>query len=678
MEPQKITLNSNQFTINTDSSGFCKNYIEQENSQNNGPENIIVSIEAASFDDHALLEAFASDIRSEFFKNKNTDIKTRFEKTIGSVDLKIKKNKVLAGKLNILIAASFNNELLFSKYGQMYACIFKNGQLINISPRNRKITNAVKTSLKAFPYIIGGQLESDDKLIFFNEPVGNICDLEQLEALLENDPNKNFEEFQSYLKNYLAKNGRSENPLFVLLYPQIYTQQAAKEKKQKAHKTIDVPQISPTQAAVTVSSQTPEILNGVTIATESAPQSSNISDKINELKDKISIPQISIKVPEIIKSINVSDLTDKAQQISSQLISDFSNTKKLNNKNKVVIALVALILIVSSVQIYRKVSAKNQFNDLTDQINKSKNEAVALISNNQIDLAITKLIEAKNLSSSISSQLPGFTDKSQELSAEIETELNKAARITVIDNPEKISELSNFGIKFVPQGLIRSDDQIIITGSDFGLAYKIDLETKRRGFSFFSTIEDSVIDTIKSQSAIAFFTDKNLFIYDPQKKNIADFEFVKKDNQAFAMDGKTIAILDKDAGQVNIVSKSNFSSTGKISLDSRIKGISSNGTNFLALTEDNKIIKVSSKQDQIADLNLTLPLLNSPDMIIGNQNNGNIYVVNRSDKQIAAFSETGEFIRQYDLKGFEKITDLFIDDNEIFILAPDAVFKISI
>lgn len=667
MEPQKLTLNIDQFTINKDANSFCKNYIDGADDRNDERENIFISIEANGFENHNLLEAIASDIKSEFHKNKRSDIKTRFENALRVADAQIKKNKILSSNLSILIASTSDNELLFSKYGQIYACIYKDGQLTNVSPRNRKITNASKTPLKIFPYIIGGKLENDDKLIFFNDPVGNICDQDQLEAFLENDPNKNFSEFQSYLKNYLIKNNRLENPFFILLNPQPKAKKESKAAQQEDDETVQP--LSPIQVAVTDPVDIP--------SKEPLQQPNIIIDKLNGLKENMSIPQISIKIPDIIQTINIPDLSNKAKREASRLLSSISN-KKLNKKNKIAISLAILILLFSSVQIYRKVSAKNQFEDLTEEIGRIKNEAAALIANDQTSLAINKLIEAKNLSASISSQLPNFTDKSQQLSADIETELNKTAKITVIDDPEKISDLSNFGIKFIPQKLFKSDNQIIITSSDFGLAYKIDLETKRKGFSFFSTIEDNVIETIKSQNSMAFFTGKNIFIYDPQRKHITDHEFTKKDNQLIAMDNDTIEILDKDAGQISSFSKNNFNPAGKTALNAQIKDISSNGKNLFALSEDNKIIRVSSRQEQITDTNSSLPLLKDPDMIIGDQINGNISVVNKSEKRIATFSEDGEFIKQYDLNSFDEITDIFFDEKNIFILSPSAVFRIDL
>lgn len=665
MKPSKITLNLDQFTINKNVNGFCKNYIS---AGYNGLNNLLVSIETSNSGLSDSMEIVASDIKLDFLKNKDSNAKARFESAIKSAEQSIKKNGVPTGALNILIAYSTNNELYFSKHGKIYACMLKNGQLINISPRNKKITTATKTPYKTFPYIINGNLKESDSVIFFNDPIGNICDQDQLEAFLENDPHKNIDEFKTYLENHLAKNNKLENPIFALLstQPQI-EQNIAEETKPQDNKE--------TQTDENVANS-PTPIKFATIDKPNPPQQANaFINRLSKLTKEMHISQI--KIPKFIQLIDLSELSGKTRRIISHLQFELSSIK-LNRKNKIVISLIALIILFSSIQIYRKMSAKNQFEDLVNQIDQMRNEATALISGNNSTLAINKLIEAKNISNSISSQLSGFADESKKLSEDIEAELNKTAKITVIINPEKISELSNFGIKFIPQGLFKIDNQIIITGSEFGLTYKIDLENKRKGFSFFSTIEDNVIATIKSKNYMAFFTDKNLFIYNPQKKNISDFEFAKKDNQIIAMDDKTIEILDKSANQIKIFSKNNFSSTVKISLSSQTKDISGNGVNFFALSEDNKIIKVSSKQEQIIDLNSSLPLLKNPDSIVGDQNTGNIYVINRSEKQIAAFFEDGRFIKQYSLKGFEKIIDIFIDSNNIFILSPTAVFRIDL
>ena len=671
MKPPKITINLNQFTINKNNNGFCENYTSIENSKNNSLNNllVLVSVETSNSELSDSIKIIASDIKLDFIKNKGLNSKIRFENAIKSAEQSIKKNKVPTGTLNILIAYSSNNELYFSKHGKIYACIFKNGQLTNVSPRNKKITTATKTSYKTFPYIINGDLQKNDSVIFFNDSIGNICDQNQIETFLGNNPNENISEFKAHLENHLTENNKLENLILALL-------SAQSQVIQNIAATIELPADNQKEQTDESSANNLDSVEVVAINKQKLPQQVSAAiNKVAQLTDRIKIPQI--KIFASIQSINISALSNKVKEMSSQLLSVTSNIK-LTRKNKVAISLIALVILFSSVQVYRKVIAKNQFENLASQVNQMRSDAAALIASNNHALAITKLVEAKNVSTSIQFQSSDFTDESKKLSEDVETELNKTAKITVINNPEKISELSNFGIKFIPQRLFAIDNQIIITGSEFGLTYKIDLENKRKGFSFFSTIEDTVVATIKSLNYMAFFTDKNLFIYNPQKKSIADFEFAKKDSQVIAMDDKTIEILNRDTNQISIFSKNNFSSMGKISLDAQIKDISSNGMNFFALSEDAKIIKVSSKQEQIVDLNSSIPLLKNPDSIVGDQSTGNIYIINKLEKQIAAFNEEGDLIKQYNLKGFEKITDVFFDNNNIFILAPAAVFRIDL
>lgn len=665
MEKKHLNINIKHFSINSDLENFSQNFIyTPPTAKESKLGNIIIVIEYLNVNRQIgaspnlgepnniplIAESLALDIKSEYYKNNNQNTSKAFESAIKKANSAImgliKTNLLTLENLNISIGSFGDSNIHLSKYGKNYACIFRNNQLTNISPRNKKITSSQKTSLKIFPYLISGKLCNDDKLIFFNDSTGNICNQEQLESFLENNSLENFNEFQEYLQKLAKKSKVALNPLNFILV------NAETEPNPTGTTNLFIKNIEE---------------NVVSVA-ETINATHNIDD-LQSLKIKLSALQ----------SPNLTEYFKKIQLITSLIIS--KSKFPFSRKNKIIISTAFLILIISSVQIYRNVNDKNQFEELLGKINDKRVEATSLILNNNKNLAISRLIEAKNLSAAISGQFPDFNEKSAKIADEIENQLNETAQITVINNPEKISELSNFGIKFKPQNIFKLGDQISVYGSEFGLIYKIDLEDKRKGFSFFSTIEDEVIATIKSSSFVAFFTiSGKIYIYNPQTKNISDFNFTKTNNEITALNDKTIDILDKTKKQITRFAKNNFSNINRKSIgDHQITDFSSDEKNLFILDNNNKILRATNiDQEQIIDLG-TMPLFGKADTIIANQNQDNIYVINKKQKQIASFKKTGQFIHQYNLGGFDEIIDIFADkDDNIFILSSDAIYKIPI
>lgn len=718
MKTKCLNVDINHFSINSNLANFSQNFIYTPlTAKESKLGNIIIAIEylkannlsiganknGSSSTDAAnnlggpdislIAESLALDIKSEYYKNNNKNISKAFENAIKKANSAIlgliKTNLLVLENLNILIGSSGDASIHLSKYGKNYVCIFRNGQLTNISPRNKKITSSHKTSLKIFPYLIGGKLYDDDRLIFFNDSVGNICNQEQLESFLENNPRENFNKFQEYLQECVKKSrsstGRQQvpplisadvasnigdlalNPLnFILLNVQTETNQskiAGFSIKEAAVSAINTSEAKRTESNPKIIMEPQE--------TKEKPINHGNMESLQSKLLKIRLP--NLQLPDLIK------YSELAKSKISQSILKLKFP--LSRKNKIIVSVTFLILLLSTIQIYRNVNAKNQFEELISKISDKRTEALSLISSDDKSPAIAKLIEAKNLSASISGQFPNFNKESAKIADEIENQLNEVAKITVINNPEKISELSNFGIKFKPQNIFKSGNQISVYGSEFGLIYKIDTEDKQKGFSFFSTIEDEVVATIKSSSLVAFFTTSGkTYIFNPQTKNISDFNFTKTDSEIAVLNDKTIDILDKTTKRITRFARNNFSNINRESIgDYQVMDFSSDEKNLFILNDNNKILRVTNmNQEQIIDLN-AMPLFGKADTIIANQNKDNIYAINKKQKQIASFKKNGQFVHQYNIGGFDEIVDIFADkDGNAFILSSTAIYKIAI
>lgn len=705
MKTKHLNVDINHFSINSDPANFSQNFIyTPPTAKESKLGNIIIIIEYLKTiinhgvpDISLVAESLALDIKSEYYKNNNQSISKAFESAIKKANSAIlslaKTNLLTLENFNILVGSLGDDSIHLSKYGKNYICIFRNGQLTNISPRNKKITSPKKTSLKIFPYSISGKLYNDDRLIFFNDPVGSICNQEQLESFLENNPHENFNKFQEYLQECVKKSKITLNPLnFILINTGVGTNPS---------KTTNL-YIEKIEKNVTSSDNTGNIKEQKNISEKILmPQETKIKRKligyINLALLKLQFLKIKL-VTEIIGDIRrdygryllttcerltlrLPNPIEYLRKTKSKISLIISKQKfQFNRKNKIIVSISFLILITSTIQIYKNVNAKNQFEELLSKISDKRTEALSLTSINNKSLAIAKLIEAKNLSASIYNQFPNFNKESAKIANEIESQLNEVAQITAINDPEKISELSNFGIKFKPQSIFKFGNQISVYGSEFGLIYKIDMENERKGFSFFSTIEDEVAATIKSSSLVAFFTTSGkTYVYNPQTKNISNFNFTKTDNEITALNDKTIDILDKAKKQITRFSKNNFSNINKESIgDHQITDFSSDEKNLFIL-DNNKILRVTNVgQEQIIDLG-AMPLFGKADTIIANQNQDNIYIINKKQKQIVSFKKTGQFIHQYNLGGFDEIVDIFADkDGNTLILSSDAIYKMTI
>lgn len=658
-----LQLNIKNFTINKDENVFCKNFIYDLDDQSkfgvfieikNSSRKNKLSQEANDLE--SLAHFISSNIKSEYSNNSEKSSFIRFENALAkaeSVLNAISENKTsILNKITLLIVSSKNNEVYFSKHGKMYACLFKDGSIINISPKSKKISNPIKTNFKIFSYIINAKIKENEKMIFLNETSGNYCDHSQLESLLKSNSTEAFEKFQ----NTLSECDFSSVANFALLN--------LEEKPQ--HKPQ--PKIEPVVAPITPQPNTNS-------QAEPPPKSNILSEKMANLSLLTTqISKISNTVRNTISKIQPTISTIKLPSLAINP----ARLAKLNRKNKTILIGSGIIASILIFQIYTTIAAKNQFEDLANAITDKKNEAIFLSSSNKEDAAIQKLIEAKNLTATISNQLPNYKKEAETISEGVEMELNKVAKITNIENPEKISELSNFGIKFEPKNIFKSENQILVTGNEFGLVYKIDLETKRRGFNFFSTIEDKIISAVKSANSVAFFAQSGkTYILYPLGQKVSELNLTKNEHQIAGLSEKTIDLYDDTTSEIKVLSQTNLSTIEKISVQSPVADIASDNKSIFTLTADNRIVKITgSKQEQIANSN-SLQLFSKPNSIYTADNSSNIYITNKS--QIAIYSKDGQFIGQYNIASTNEILDLIIvEDKELFLLSPDGVYKIGI
>lgn len=663
MTPQ---ISIKHFTINKDGNNFCKNFIYD--TQDASQLGVFIEIKSSQRktkkspeqnDLASLGEFIASNIKSEFDDNSQKSIFMRFENALAkaeSVINAISENKTsFLNKVTLLIAVSKDNEVYFSKHGKIYACSFKNGEIVNISPKNKKVSNPIKTDLEIFKHIINIKVNKNDGLIFLNEESGNSCDQQHLLSLLSNTTNKNLETFKASMAANSDDSSVANFALFNL---------ESKPKPQISPIENTAPSLKPKLEPIKTEDQTmatKESEPAVTMASTTKNQVFAISNKVSA---------------HLMSALEKVQSTAKDLQIKESALALVP--KKIGRKNKMVIYGGVFVAIVLLFQVYTTVASKNHFEELADAIANKKNEAIFLSSSNKESDAIRKLIEAKDLSASIISQLPDFTEEAQGLSKDIESELNKIAKVTNIENPEKITELSNFGIKFEPKNIFKSENQILVTGSEFGLIYKIDVSNKRKGFNFFSTIEDKVASVAKSSSDISFFTESGkAYIYDPLSQKINELNFSKDENQMMGLSNNTIDVYDKSTSEIKILSQTNLHQIEKLSAQSPVSSLASDNKNIFTLTSDNRIIKITGqKQEQIADID-SLQLFEKPTAIYTNNNTSNIYITSKN--QLAVFSKNGGFIGQYNIIGSDDLIDIYIaSDQEIFLLSHDTVYRISI
>lgn len=473
-----------------------------------------------------------------------------------------------------------------------------------------------KVASKSFSEIIAVPLYNDDQILILNDGFSNACQPDDLQNLFRSDSTDIFNELKNHFETALAENQLMDSVAFAVAGMQKISPKTNQlpESKEEEYRPAVIPEKTENNSV------------------------KNISNVISVNAIKLSITGLS--------------------------------------QNKFLSAAIIGLLAFSGIQIYQKVSAQNQFEEISKAINGKKNEAMALISANNNNEAVAKLLEAKNIYTPTNKSDPRL----RELINGVEQELNITAKITAIDKPEKLSDLSNFGIKFSPQNIFKSGSQLLITGADFGLAYRADIESGQKGFSFFSTIDDQIKSATKSSDLIMFFTNGNkAYIYDAETNKTSDFDFEKTENQLVSFNGKTVGILDKNTRQLEQLSANDFRKTGKITIPDQIKDIASDSKNIFALSEENKIIKIDGEhQEKIIDIDSIL-LFDNPDLLVTGQNLNNIYVVNKKQSQIAIFAKDGQFLGQYNIKNTGGIIDLFIEnDKEIFILENDAVYKITL
>lgn len=561
------------------------------------------------------LQSIISKTEQEYYSNEEYTVVDAISNAARKIGPAVKK-MCIQNDTNILMGAFGNGGFYFSKYGKIYACLHNEADgLTSINVKNKR-----KTASKSFSDTTSITLSGSDQILILNEGFSNAFQEENIEDLITSDPVDTFVNFKKYFDVAMAENRLIDSVIFAIIGMQKISPEI-----------VTLPQLAE-----------PEI------KTEEIHQLTETPEKTGE--------EISVNATAIISAIYARLQTIKLPR------NKFLNT-----------AIIVLVLFFG-IQFYQKVSADNYFEKISKVINDKKSEALVLASANNANDAINKLLEIKNTYATQNESDPRL----KELMNSVEQELNKTAKIITIDKPEKISNLSNFGIKFSPRDIFKSGNQLFMTGDDFGLVYKVDLETKQKGFSFFSTVEDRIKNMVESSGFAIFFTEKNkAYLYNAEYNKTSDFDLEKTENQIISFNGKIIDIFDKNSGQIRQLSSNNFREIGKFAISGQIKDIASDSKNIFALNNNNEIIRISGvQQEKILDTN-SIPLFGNPDFIIADQNN--IYVVDKKQHHIVAISKDGQFLKQLNIENTGEIIDLITEeDRNIFVLTNNAIYKIAI
>lgn len=390
-----------------------------------------------------------------------------------------------------------------------------------------------------------------------------------------------------------------------------------------------------------------------------------------------------------------SNFKENIKIIGLAIIHPFRN---LTIKSK---ALLVILVIIAGLFAYNTFKVKDDINQIA--IEEDYSELISNLEQKQSQ-ADAKLLYsnedgAKDLFSEIQTLLQEFPQNTEEqktryneFKEKFDLQLQKAWRITKVDNAEELANLTNLSSDAKPENIIQAGEQGKIYIADSAQKAVYVLETKD---NLVTTITDLGISIdglrepmLNAESSILYINQKNLIqlktednsfneLSIPAEENTTDF--VASDiynNRLYVVNGKekqiyvyTIAGQGFSQPRAWIEDKTDISEAADISIDGHI----------YLLTKTGDIIKLLRGIKQDFKMENLDPPFEDPIKLTVSKDLDYIYILEPKNSRIVVFDKDGEFIMQYQADVLSSAKDFLINekDKTIYVLSNTSIFKFN-
>jgi len=614
-----------------------------------------------------ILNLLASRIKREYFSNPGRSQGLAFSQALKAGTNIILENRDRINwplSLDILVASITGNRILISQIGKMKAFLLRKKEVTDLSEN----LEGSYTITNPFSAILRGEMKKNDALIFSTSNIFN-------KKFLIEHGNQIFPLSKEKGKLFLEKKEINESgiALFVEMGKEVISLEKFVEEK---------------EAKVKVFTQ------------DSKKELMKISEKI---KDNISkLPQVLknfLGMASILTKKYLQKTKDVSQQqvppsriISSQRPPNLTE-KFLQKKQNILIVLGGILLILIMGLTTWQNNQKQKIIEIDQtlgevQQNIQEGENFLIFGEKQRGLEeFNRAIEQLNQIKPLTSEQK---DKKENLKNIVESKLNEALGKKIIEKPEII-----FEIKDIPQdieftNIIKNNSEITVFAKNTPYSYKFNLKYGDGNLTNVSEILDQenikIVQVTKVQKRNIYLLslNKTYKIYIEGRNFPIPISIPQSDNANitdFDSYSNFMYLFDKNQGQLYKyqVFENSISRPTKWLKETKnnIKILTIDGDVYFLL--ENGGLEIYSLGTKKSEVEIKIfPTQKEISQIFTSRNHKYLYLL-ADDNRLIVAEKSGQQLKEYILKGVEKINDFFVEENDgpIYLLVKNKIIKID-
>jgi hypothetical protein len=375
---------------------------------------------------------------------------------------------------------------------------------------------------------------------------------------------------------------------------------------------------------------------------------------------------------------------ETSQDIKSKLINLFKFKGLNNTKNKILLTLSLIFIVlffinITVIKIKKEKQAQiAEYKNLITEIEKKQNQAEAFLLYNNEESAKAIFPEIKELLANFPQETEEQITQYQELKDKYDLQNEKVRNVIRLEDLTEVANLKNVNENANPQNIILSlkNNKIYAADNNEKSIYISDLDNNNitTATDLDSSINKFISPSLTSGNDIYYLTNNNVIELNKNNslnKLSIDTTNISEISKSDVYNDR-LYVLNQDknqiykfsrsgddfgSGQVWLNRESNFTNAVDISIDGHIYILKNNGE-ILKFLKGNPVELSMEKVD---------PEINNATRLHVSSELKFIYVLDPENNRLVIFDKTGSFLNQYTSSQFNELKDFSIDEENGFI-----------
>lgn len=369
--------------------------------------------------------------------------------------------------------------------------------------------------------------------------------------------------------------------------------------------------------------------------------------------------------------------------------------RHLNKINKILFSVFLICSLIFSVNlgwqnIKNKTTAKQALiNNLTMAIEQKQNQIDASLLYNNETGAGKLLTEVRDLLQQLPQSNQDQKDQYRKLAAKNQVQIEKISHVIRVV-PVELTNLTNLNAAAKPNNIILAQNKIYAADATPAAIYSIDLGNKLTTLINLNNPNGGRLDfpNLDKNNNIYYLNSSQVALVDIKSEKLSSLSINYNGNLekivAFEQYNNRFYLIDAAVGQIYRFTKNANQLTSPtawlVNKEDLTKVVSLNIDGDVYLLKNNgEISKYTKGKRQNLTVTVIEPALNQPTKMIVSAEQNYLYVLEPSNKRLAVFDKTGQFLSQYTSDKFDNLKDFQIDETnkKIYFLNNAAVYSID-